>query len=42
MVGISGLSKDAALKMVMERGDGEVGEVGVEVVKQGESSPQPV
>ena len=27
--------------MVMGREDGEVGEVGVEVVKQGESSPQP-
>ena len=26
----------------MEREDGEVGEVGEEVVKQGESSPQPV
>ena len=26
----------AALQMVMEREDGEVGEVGVEVVKQGE------
>ena len=32
----------AVLWMLMEKEDGEVGEVGEEVVKQGEGSPQPV